>query len=134
MNDFRNYLKLKEGYDEHFFYHPLNDIEVMSPFQPIEIGNYIINLYASENDLCSPLINSLNPYDFESWEMTIEKTTKYEDEDVTYKIFNNLGYESFKKNEIGAYVPNDLVQEVFDYLTLMIKLPKFNGIELDPKT
>jgi hypothetical protein len=131
MIDFRQYLELIEGFDE-VEYDFDDEFESISPFAPIEIGNYVLNLYASENDLCSPLINSINPYDYDSWEMSIEKKdTRYDYVLCTHKIFNRIGYTAFQPDDVyAAYVPTELVQQVFDYLVSTIKLPKLSGIIL----
>lgn len=131
MTDFREYITLMEGIDEEEFMYD-DEFEAVSPFEPIEIGDYILHLYASENDLCSPLINSTDPYLYDSWEMTIEKKDpRYDMVVVTHKIFNKIGYSAFQPDDVyAAYVPTELVQEIFNYLVSTIKLPKLAGIEV----
>ena len=91
MVDFRKYITLMDGVEDDDMW--LDDeFEVTSPFEAIEIGDYILHLYASENDFCSPKINSLNAYDYDSWEMAIEKLdNRYDFVVVTHKIFNRIG-------------------------------------------
>jgi len=130
MVDFRNYITLMEGVEDDDMWAD-EEFEITSPFDSIEIGDYILHLYASENDFCSPKINSKNPYDYDSWEMAIEKLdNRYDFVVVTHKIFNKIGYHAFQPDDVyAAYVPNELVQEIFDYLISTVKLPRLSGID-----
>jgi hypothetical protein len=129
MIDFRNYMQVNESIDTSDFFDDEFDVE--SPFIPIEIGDYIIHIFASENNYCLPQINSFNPWDFASFEIMIEKNDpKFDFVVVTHKIFNEMGYVSFGEDDIyAAYVPVELVQEIFEYLVNKIKLPIFDNIK-----
>jgi hypothetical protein len=132
MVDFREYLAISEGIDNEDFY---DDDEFYDDdsfiFEPIDLGEYILHLYANDEALCSPKINSNDPYVYDAWEVMVEKKHPlYDKVIVTHLIFNKLGYQSFDDGDIyAAFVPNDLVQEVFNYLLDSIKLPKFSDID-----
>jgi hypothetical protein len=107
-----------------------DEFESVSPFAPIEIGSYVLHLFASEEDLCEPRINSLNPYTFSAWEVMIEKKHKrYDMAVVTHIIFRELGFEGFENHDVYAgYVPSEIVQDIFNHLVNKIKLPKIKNI------
>lgn len=123
MVDFREYVKVNPSIDmdDPFF----DEFSSESPFDPIDIGEYLLHLFASEESFCQPQENSFDPYYYTEWEVMIEKKHRHYDMVVvTHKIFNEIGYPSFEEDDIyAAYVPVDLVQEIFDYLTDKIRIP-----------
>ena len=87
--------------------------------------------FLGDKEIIKAGLNSKNPYDYESWEMAIEKIDdRYDFVVVTHKIFNKIGYHAFQPDDVyAAYVPNELVQEIFDYLISTVKLPRLSGID-----
>lgn len=132
MVDFREYLVISDHIDDEDFYEDEDDEfydedeYFVSPFDPIDLGDYILYLNASEASFCSPMVNSDNPYTYDAWELMIEKKDdRYDKVIVTHTIFNELGYGSFEDDDVyAAFVPNELIQELFDYLIQSIKIPK----------
>lgn len=133
MVDFRQYLQINEAIDmdDPFF----DEFASESPFDPIEVGDYILHLFASEESFCSPQENSFDPYYYVAWEMMVEKKHRHYDMVVvTHKIFNELGYESFEEDDVyAAYVPTELVQEIFNHLVDKIKIPILPNRKSDKK-
>lgn len=125
MVDFREYLQIEEYlntetddifdyYDEktgHFKYDE-------SPFAPIEIGKYTLYLYASEQNFCSPQMNSFDKYFFDTWEVMIEKLhPKYGYVICTAEIMNEIGFGKFEpEDHYVAYTEIQTIQEIFDCL------------------
>jgi hypothetical protein len=95
-----------------------NGVGDVSPFAPIEIGDYILHLYASEFNFCTPRINSYDKYDFEEWELMIEKKhPKWDFVVCSSEIMNEIGYDNFLKDDIYiAYADTELVQKIFNHL------------------
>lgn len=121
MVDFRNYLTISDGFDpEHF-----DEYSETSPFAPIEIGKYVLHLFASEDSYCSPQENTVDPYYYQAWEMMVEmKHPQYDMVVCTHEIFNQIGYPSFQEDDLyAAFVDTELVQEVFEHLVNKIELP-----------
>lgn len=121
MVDFRNYLTVREDFDPELF----DEYTETSPFAPIDIGDYKLHLFASEDSYCSPQENTVDPYYYQAWEMMIEmEHPQYDMVVCTHKIFNQIGYPSFQEDDLyAAFVDTELVQEVFEHLVNKIELP-----------
>jgi len=52
-----------DEYDEY------DSLDVESPFAPIQLGEYIIHLYASEYSFCTPRMNSVDKYAYTQWNL-----------------------------------------------------------------
>ena len=89
MVDFRNYLTVREDFDPELF----DEYTETSPFAPIDIGDYKLHLFASEDSYCSPQENTVDPYYYQAWEMMIEmEHPQYDMVVCTHKIFNQIRY------------------------------------------
>lgn len=135
MVDFREYLQVEdyllEENDDIIFNNNEFDGEFdafqyfESPFKPIDIGDYILYLFASEQNLCSPAISTLDKYSYDAWEVSIEKFhPKYGYVVCSSEIMNELGYNEFGPTDYYiAYTPVDLVQQIFEHILNKLKLP-----------
>lgn len=105
----------------------LNSYEYFeSPFTPVEIGDYVLSLYASQQNFCTPAMNSYDKYFFQQWELCIEKVhDKYGYVVCTAEVMNELGFDSFKPMDYYiAYADIELTQRIFDHLLNKLKLPQ----------
>lgn len=132
MVDFREYLRVEEYLESESddIFDTMDSItgELRyneSPFAPIEIGRYILHLYASEQNFCSPQINSLDKYDYDAWEVMIEKNhPKYGYVICTAEVMNELGFDKFEPmDHYVAYSDIDTVQQIFDTLLDKLYIP-----------
>jgi len=133
MIDFREYLQIEdylmEESDDIFEYYDEQTGEFKydeSPFAPIEIGDYVLYLFASEQNFCSPQFNSFDKYFFNAWEVCVEKFhSQYGYVVCTAEVMNELGFDKFEaEDHYVAYAGIETVQKIFEHLVNKLKLPK----------
>lgn len=134
MVDFREYLQIEDyllDEDEDILDEYVEDTGRLeyneSPFAPIEIGDeYVLYLFASEQNFCTPQMNSMDKYFYKTWEVCIEKFhQQYGYVICTAEIMNEIGFEKFEPmDHYVAYAEVETVQEIFDCLLNKLYIPE----------